>query len=172
MMFWQPRRMTAHDLARDFVVTSQAFADTFIQYVAAEHIGESAALVLNRRMETCAVVWASILATFEASGLGTEEREKVIPLVRDGLVPYWRKYGADDFAFTSHVLERSSEYLRYLDPHSQLKTATGLMRQLLATIDPAAAELLPVRTLTALLAHRMISDLRRLNEIKSGHNID
>jgi hypothetical protein len=111
MMFWQPRRMTAHDLARDFVVTSQAFADTFIQYVAAEHIGESAALVLNRRMETCAVVWASILATFEASGLGTEEREKVIPLVRDGLVPYWRKYGADDFAFTSHVLERSSELI-------------------------------------------------------------
>jgi hypothetical protein len=29
-----------------------------------------------------------------------------------------------------------------------------------------------VKTLTALLAHRMISDLRRLNGLKSGHAVD
>jgi hypothetical protein len=171
-MFWQPRKMSAQDLARDFVVTAQAFADTFIQYVGAEHTEELPAVVVHRRRETCAVVWASIVATFEASGLGEEERSKVIPLVRDALIPYWRKYCMNDLDFMSGVLARSDGYLRRLDPHSQLKTATGLMNELLANIDPVAAELLPVKTLTALLAHRMLSDLRRLNEIKSGHTID
>ena len=171
-MFWQPRRLAARDLARDFVVTAQAFADTFVQYVAAEHVGESAKIVAHRRQETCAAVWASIVATFMSSAFSDEERDKVLPLVREELVPNWRKYRADDLDFSARVIERSGAYLRHYDPHSQLRTAAGLLNELLASIDRPAAELLPVRTLTALLAHRMLSDLRRLNEIKSGHSID
>jgi hypothetical protein len=30
---------------------------------------------------------------------------------------------------------------------------------------------LPVKTLTALLAHRILSDLRRLNEVKAGFSV-
>jgi hypothetical protein len=171
-MFWQPRKMSAQELARDFVVTAQAFADTFIQYVSADHTEGNPALVVHRRRETCAVVWASIIATLDASALGDDERTKVTPLIRDALVPYWRKYCMDDLDFMAGMLARSDHYLRRHDPHSQLKTATGLMNELLANIDPVAAELLPVKTLTSLLAHRMLSDLRRLNEIKSGHTIE
>jgi hypothetical protein len=171
-MYWKPRKLAAQDLARDFVVTAQAFADTFIQYVAAEPVGESATLISNRRMETCAAVWASIIATFTSSALSDEERDKVLPLVREELVPGWRKYRAGDLDFTARVIERSRDYLRHYDPHSQLKTATGLLNEMLASIDRAAADLLPARTLTALLAHRMLSDLWRLNEIKSAHTID
>jgi hypothetical protein len=171
-MFWQPRRLASHELARDFVVTAQAFADTFIQYVVAEHVGESAAVIAHRRQETCAAVWAAVQATFMSSALSDGERDKVLPLVRDELVPHWRKYRADDLDFSARVLERSRDYRRHYDANSQLKTAAGLLNELLASLDKPAAELLPVRTLTALLAHRMLSDLRRLNEIKSSHTID
>jgi hypothetical protein len=171
MMFWRPRRLAARDLARDFVVTAQAFADTFVQYVVAEQVGESATIVAHRSQETCAAVWASIQATFMSSALSDEEREQVLPLVQEALVPNWRKYRADELDFTARVIERASQYLCHYDPDSQLKTATGLMNQLMDSIDRPAAELLPVRTLTALLAHRMLSDLRRLNEIKAGNTI-
>jgi hypothetical protein len=172
MMFLQLRRMAAQDLARDFVVTAQAFADTFIQYVAADHAGEETARVVHRRQEICAAVWASILATFEASGFTDEEREKIEPLVREALLPYWRKHCAQDEEFIVHVQDRASHYLQRRDARSQLKTAAGLMEELLASIDAESAKLLPKKTLTALLAHRMLSDLRRLNEIKSSYKID
>lgn len=171
-MFWQPRKLAATELARDFAVTAQAFADTFIQYLAAEAVGDDSMVLSRRRQETCAAVWASIEATFLSSALGAQERGKVLPLVREALVPNWSKYRSDEFDFTSRVLERAGEYLAYYDQHSQLKTATGILSELVASIDRPAAELLPVRTLTALLAHRMLADLRRLNDIKAGHQIE
>lgn len=172
MMFWQPRKLAATELAQDFAVTAQAFADTFIQYLAAEVVGDDSTILSHRRLETCAAVWASIEATFLSSALGEEDRAKVVPLVREALVPNWRKYRSGEVDFIARVIDRSREYLGHYDPSSQLKTAMGLMNELLASIDRPAAELLPVRTLTALLAHRMLADLRRLNEIKAGHQIE
>jgi hypothetical protein len=170
-MFWQHRRLSADEVARDFAVTAQAFADTFVQYVAASHGGESEAVMETRRRESCALIWATIEAIFLASALNEQERDKVVPLVRDALVPQWRKYRGDRDDFITRVRERSGAYLRHRDPVSQLRTATGFMNELIASLDGDAVSLLPVRTLTALLAHRMISDLRRLNEIKAGHVI-
>ena len=170
-MLWQHRRMSADTVARDFAVSAQTFADTFVQYVAASHGGEIAAVVEGRRRESCALIWAVVEATFIASALTEEERIKVVPLVRDSLVPSWRKYREDSDDFITRVRERSAAYLRHQDSLSQLKTATGFMNELLSNVDPETARLLPVKTLTALLAHRMLSDLRRLNEIKAGHSI-
>jgi hypothetical protein len=170
-MLWQHRQMAADDLARVFSLTAQSFADTFIQYVAATHGGESEAAIGLRRRESCALIWAAVEATLIASALTDEERDKVVPLVRDALMPYWRKYRVDTEDFITRVRERSAAYLRHQDRMSQLKTAAGFMNELLSNLDAETARLLPVKTLTALLAHRMLSDLRRLNEIKSGHSI-
>lgn len=170
-MHWQHRRLSAEDVALDFSVTAQTFADTFVQYVAVSHGGENAEILETRRRETCALIWAVVEATFLASALTDEERMKVVPMVRDSLVPQWRKYRAASDDFITRVRERSAAYLRHQDPLSQLKTANGFMNELVANLDADGVKLLPVRTLTALLAHRMISDLRRLNEIKSGHLI-
>lgn len=170
-MFWQQRRLSADEVARDFSATAQSFADTFIQYVAAAH-GEGGAEILEQRgREGCALIWAVVEATFLASALTEGERAKVVPLVRDALVPDWRKYRVNGDDFITRVRERSEAYLRHHDPHSQLKTATGFMNELVSNLDAEAVKLLPARTLTALLAHRMISDVRRLNEFKSGHSI-
>jgi hypothetical protein len=170
-MLWQHRRLSADEVARDFSVTAQAFADTFVQYVAAAHGPEPDAVVESRRRETCALIWAAIEATFLASAFTEEERMKVVPLVRDALVPGWRKYRVDSDDFITRVRERSGAYLHHRDAFSQLKTATAFMNELVSSLDAEAVRLLPVKTLTALLAHRMLSDLRRLNEIKAGHSI-
>jgi hypothetical protein len=170
-MLWQHRRLPADELARDFSVTAQTFADTFVQYVAAAHGTEPAGVIEARRRESCALIWAAIEATFLASALSEAERTKVVPLVRDALVPAWRKYQLESDDFITRVRERSAGYLRHQDALSQLKTATGFMNELTSSIDAEAVQFLPVKTLTALLAHRMLSDLRRLNGIKAGHTI-
>jgi hypothetical protein len=46
------------------------------------------------------------------------------------------------------------------------------MRDLLEAIDPDAPRALPARRLAAMVAHRMLGDLQRLNEIKANHSID
>lgn len=171
-MLWRHRRLTADEVARDFSVTAQSFADTFVQYVSTTNGGENDPVVESRRVETCALIWAAIEATFTASAFTEEERFKVVPLIRDALVPAWRKYRVDSDDFITRVRERSGAYLRHQDSLSQLKTATGFMNELVANLDPEALKLLPVRTLTALLAHRMLSDVRRLNELKSGYSIN
>jgi hypothetical protein len=139
--------------------------------VAATHGGESETVIERRRRESCALIWAAVEATLMASALTDDEREKVVPLVRDALMPYWRKYRVETDDFITQVRERSGAYLRHQDRMSQLKTATGFMNELVANLDGETARLLPAKTLTALLAHRMLSDLRRLNEIKAGHSI-
>jgi hypothetical protein len=171
-MFWQHRRLMAGEVAGDFSVTAQSFADTFIQYVAAAHGDEGADVVEQRGREACALIWAVVEATFLASAFTEEERMKVVPLVRDALVPGWRKFRGDSEEFITRVRERSGAYLQHRDPHSQLRTATAFMNELASRLDAETAKLLPMKTLTALLAHRMISDLRRLNELKSGYSID
>ena len=170
-MLWQHRKLAAGELARDFSVTAQTFGDTFVQYVTGPPDSESSSVIELRRRESCALTWAAIEATFIASPLTEEERDKVVPLVREALLPYWRKYRVDTEDFITRVRERSAAYLRHQSPMSQLKTATGFMNELMANLDPDAVRLLPQRTLIAMLAHRMLSDLRRLNEVKSSHTI-
>lgn len=170
-MLWQHRKLMADEVARDFSVTAQSFADTFIQFVSATCGSETAAVLESRRRESCALIWAAIKATFLSSAFTEVEREKVVPLIREALVPHWRKFREDSDDFLAQVRERAGAYLRHHDPLSQLKTATGFMNELVAHLDAEAAQMLPLRTLTAMLAHRMLSDVRRLNQLKSGYSI-
>lgn len=169
---WQPRRISAQEVARDFVVTAQAFADTFVQYIAAEELARDAAVLAHRKRESCAVVWAAIVATFEASGFTAADRGLVLPLVRDALMPFWHAHCGRDAQVGEALAERAAHFLRERDPDSQLKTATRIMNELMTVLDVEGAQLLPVRTLTALLAHRMLADLRRLDEVKANYSIE
>ena len=171
MMFVQ-RRIAALEVARDFVVTAQAFADTFVHNIAAEDARLDAAALAHRRRETCAVVWAAIIATFDASGFTETERRAVLPLVREALIPLWQKHCGREQDLGEAFDRRAALYLRGRDPDSQLKTASRIMNEMVAALDPDAARLLPVRTLRALLAHRMLTDLRRLGEIKANYTIE
>jgi hypothetical protein len=172
MMFVNERKIAARDVARDFAVTAQAFADTFVQYIAADESDVDPEVLAHRRRETCAAVWAAILATFEVSGFTEAERNTVLPLIQETLMPFWQKHcgRADDLADV--LAARAKHYLRERDPESQLKTATHIMTGVMEAIGPGAGRMLPVRTLTALLAHRMLTDLRRLGEIKASYSIE
>jgi hypothetical protein len=55
---------------------------------------------------------------------------------------------------------------------SPLKTAIGIMKDLLGSIDPKAVQTFATKRLAALLAHRMLTDLRRLNELNSTGSIE
>jgi hypothetical protein len=129
-------------------------------------------VLAHRRRETCAAVWAAIVATFESSGFTKKERDLVLPAVRDALIPFWHKHCGWSAQIGESLGTRAAQYLRERDPDSQLRTATRIMNELVATLDLDGARLLPVRTLTALLAHRMLTDLRRLDTLKANYSIE
>ena len=172
-MFHLPQgRMSAQELARDFVSTARTFADVFVQFVAHESEAVDAGVLLGRRREACAALWAAVVATFDASALTDQEKARIVPLVRQEMLAAWNIHCAGDPAVLYEITERSSHYLRNIDRSSQLKTATNLLKELLQSIDAEAASALPARRLAAMVAHRMLGDLQRLNEIKAGHLID
>ena len=49
-----------------------------------------------------ALIWAAIEATFMSSAFTEEERTKVLPLIRDALVPAWQKFRFDSDDFNEH----------------------------------------------------------------------
>jgi hypothetical protein len=165
-------RVSAQQLARDFVATAETFADSFIQHLVPENATEDADVLLARRREACAALWAAIVATFEASALTDREKARIVPLVRQEILAAWNKHCASDPALLYDIRERSNHYLRNSDRSNQLATATNLMRDLLEAIDPEAARALPARRLAAMVAHRMLGDLQRLNAIKADYSID
>jgi hypothetical protein len=165
-------RMSAQELARDFVSTARTFADAFIQVIAPENGADEADVLLARRREACAALWAAVVATFDASALTDQEKARIVPLVRQEMLGAWNEHCAGDPAVLYDITERSTHYLRNIDRSSQLRTATNLLNDLLGSIDSEAAQTLPARRLAAMVAHRMIGALQRLNEIKAGHSID
>ena len=166
------RTMAAQDLARDFVATAQSFADTFVECIASQSQSTDSDELQQHRRESCAALWAAVVATFEASALSDTDKARVVPLVRQEMLAAWNKLCANDPARVGEITERSPHYLRDQDRSSQLTTATNIMKNLLEAIDPLAARALPVKRFAAMIAHRMLSDLRRLNELTLEYQIE
>jgi hypothetical protein len=164
--------MLAMDLARDFAVSAQSFADTFIQYIAPQNGNCKPEELLRYRREGCAALWAASVATFEASALTDQEKVLVVPIVRQELLAAWNKHCAGDAGNLYEIAERSTHYLRNHDRSSQLLTATNIVNALLEAIDPEAARAVSTKRLTAMIAHRMLSDLKHLNEVKARYSIE
>jgi hypothetical protein len=156
-------RKPVDEFAREFATTANSFADSFIQHVApGAELCDATDLSRDRR-EVCAALWAILLGTFEASALSTRERTRLVPLVRQEMLAAWNKHCSGDSTLLNEITERSARYLKYLNPASFLETAVRVIRKLMKAIDKPANSL-EVRSLAALVAHRMIVDLRRLND--------
>lgn len=162
----------AIDVARDFVSTANSFADTFVQHISPDDAAVSPAELQRRRRRVCAAVWAAIVATFEASALTDQEKARILPVVRQEMLAAWNKHCVVDPSAQEEIIDRARLFLRNHDRSSPLRTATAIMKDLLDSIDPKAVQTFTTKRLAALLAHHMLEDLRRLNEIKSTHSIE
>ena len=109
---------------------------------------------------------------FEASALTDQEKARVLPVVRQEMLAAWNKHCVADPASQEEIMDRARYFLRNHDRSSPLKTATRIMKHLLGSIDPKAVQTSTTKRLAALLAHRMLTDLRRLNEFKSTRSIE
>jgi hypothetical protein len=167
------RGISAEQLARDYGVSLNGFAEEIVTLLTALPPEDVSAPVPERCRETCASVWAAMVAALDASSLTTQERQRITPMLRDVVVPYWRQHCAADEDIPGMLDARSVHYLRHRDPASQIKTATHVVGRLLETIGIAAhARAALATTLTAAFAHRMLGDIHRINEVRARFGID
>jgi hypothetical protein len=88
------------------------------------------------------------------------------------LLPLWRKHCGSEKEIASQLHKRSQKYLDGRDTHSQVKTATEIVKRLLETLEVSDRGSRRVsRRLAALFAHRMLGDIHRLNEVKMQFGI-
>ncbi len=167
------RGVSAEQLARDYGVSLNEFADEVVTLLASLPPEEASAPAADRCRETCAAVWAAMVASLDSSALTSHERMQITPMLRDVLVPYWRRHCAADDDIPALLDSRSAYYLRNRDPSSQIKTAAHLVNRLLDTIGVAEQSRTALATtLTASFAHRMLGDIHRINEVRARFGID
>ncbi|HTU65308.1 MAG TPA: hypothetical protein VMF52_05125 [Steroidobacteraceae bacterium] len=171
-MTTQKRAKAAKQVVREYGKTLQVFIDQVDALVT--HLGSSEATmpVPQRRREVCAVVWAVMSAAFAASSLSAEENERLAPLLREVLVPYWEKYCSSEAGMEKMLTERAAYYLDDRDPESQVATASSLVRKLLDSIGADQRSKIELsRTLVPLFAHRMLGDTLHINDVKNRFGI-
>ena len=164
-MFWQPPPISASKLATDYVSGAREFLDKVVDLCARlENVGDDG----SPRQEACAALWAAMVTAVEASSFNEEDRKQLLPLILDAYLPYWEKHcGANA---RSH--DRCSRYLQARDAQSHLRTAVAMADSLLeAMAVPDANRAAYSKVFSALLAHRILSDVQHFNEIKSNYSL-
>jgi len=104
--------------------------------------------------------------------LTVEEKAKVLPLVLKEILPYWQQYCSAEADLARLLAERSAHYLRSRHSNNQLKTANGIVNALIEAIGPENPRDPRPNMISGLLAHRMLSDMRRLGEIKANYSLE
>jgi hypothetical protein len=166
------RGIPAKKVARDLGESLGSFMESVLKLVSEFDSNDSAASPAERCRETCAALWAAILMSLDASALGADERETLGTLVFAVLLPLWRKHCGSEKEIASQLHERAQKYLDCRDTHSQIKTATEMVKRLLKTLEVSDRGSRRVgRRLAALFAHRMLGDIHRLNEVKMQFGI-
>jgi hypothetical protein len=167
------RGIPATKLARDYGMSLNEFADEVVTLLAALEATQAAASPADRCREGCAAVWAAMTAAVDASALSEEERRRIMPLMLNTLLPFWKKHCAADDDIGAMLRERSRYYLERRDAVSQIKTAANIVNRLLDTIG-VAAPTRPVlaRTLNARFAHRMLGDVHKINDVRARFGIE
>src|SRR5262245_27717845 len=125
------RGVSAEQLAHDYGVSLNEFADEVVTLLASLPEEDASSAAADRCRESCAAVWAAMVSALEASSLTTDERAGLTPLLLDVLVPFWRKHCAADEDIQKLLTSRAGFYLRNRDPSSQIKTAAHLVNRLL-----------------------------------------
>jgi len=166
------RGIPATQLARDFGVTLNDFTSQVDSLLGRLTENEASMPAPQRGGEVCSAVWAAISASFEASSLSPEEREKLAPLVQEVLIPFWQKHCSNEPGMATILAERTTLYLHGKDSRSQVATATVIVSRLLDTIgvnESLKPQLL--RRLIPLFAHRMLGDIHHINHAKTRYGI-
>ena len=167
------RGVSATQLAREYGVSLNEFADDVVNLLDQLDASEVAAGPVDRCREACAAVWSAMVAALDASALNDPEREQIKPLLLDVLLPFWRKHCADEADIPGLLAARSAHYLARRDPNSQIKTAANLVNGLMLRLGIAPATQVSLgKALTALFAHRMLGDVHRINEVRARFGIE
>ena len=167
------RGISATQLARDYGVSLNEFADDVVHLLDQLDASEVAAAPADRCRESCAAVWTAMVAAIDASSLTQSERAAITPKLLEVMLPFWRKHCADEPDIPALLAARASHYLQRRDPNSQIKTAANLVNGLMSRLGIAPARQVSLgKTLTALFAHRMIGDITRINDVRSRFGIE
>jgi hypothetical protein len=167
------RGVSAAQLAREYGVSLNEFADDVVNLLAQLDPGEVRAEPAERSRESCAAVWAAMVAAIDASSLMKDERERLTPLFLEALLPIWKQHCADDPDFAELLAARAPHYLRHRDPGSQIKTAANLVNGLMHRLGIAPMTQIHLgKSLTALFAHRMLGDTHHINEVRARFGIE
>jgi hypothetical protein len=168
-----PRGVSAKQLAHEYGLSLNAFADDVVTLLAQLDDSEIAASSAERCRESCAAVWAGMVSALGASSLTDQERAQITPMLLDVLLPYWRKHCADEPDIPAMLTERASHYLARRDASSQIKTAANLVNSLMHKLGISPAMQVSLgKTLTALFAHRMLGDVHNINEVRARFGIE
>jgi hypothetical protein len=168
------RGVPASQLARDYGVSLNEFAESVIGLIGKEWADADDAMRAKHRREICAAVSAAMVAALEASSLAAEEREKIQPLIAEVLLPFWTKHCAkDDPDLAVYIASRASHYLDGRVDNSRVKSAVNMVNTLLAAIE-APEQLQPAlkERLVPAFAHRMVGDVYRINDVRRKYGIE
>ncbi|MEO8061151.1 MAG: hypothetical protein ABI821_00235 [Pseudomonadota bacterium] len=164
---------TASQLARDYVVSLNEFAEETIAVLTRSAVYPVSVGQSVRRREICAAVSAAMISAFDASSLSEGERGAIDQEIRESLLPFWNKYAASDPGAAEFIAWRSSHYLRNRARGSQVKTAVLIVESLLEALEIPKEKIgLLTRELTPAFAHRMVGDLYRINDASSRIGIE
>jgi hypothetical protein len=167
------RGISATQLAREYGVRLNEFADDVVNLLAQLDPSEVTAEPAERCRESCAAVWTAMVAALEASSLSAAEREQITPMLLEVLLPFWRKHCADEPDITALLAKRAAHYLERRDPASQIKTAANLVNGLMLRLGIAQSTQVELgETLAALFAHRMLGDIHRINDVRARFGIE
>jgi len=160
--------ISASELARNYGVSLNEFADEVMKLLARVESDSSAARTASRRREVCAAVSAAMSFALDASTLTAEERAQLEPLLREVLVPFWNQHCAAGESAADYIVERSTFYLSQRVPGSQVKTAVSIVTLLVDALELPEAQRAPlVQALSPSFAHRMVADVYRLNDVRT-----
>jgi hypothetical protein len=167
------RGISAAQLAREYGVSLNEFADDVVNLLDQLDPAEVSAEPAERCRESCAAVWTAMVAALDASSLTQDERDQLTPMLRDVLLPFWKKHCADAPAIPALLTGRAAHYLQHRDPGSQIKTAATIVNGLMLRLGIAPATQVSLgKSLTALFAHRMLGDIHRINDVRARFGID
>jgi hypothetical protein len=161
------RGIPAKKVARDFGGSLTTYVEEVTALVGQLDDAASPLSPQDRCFETCAALWATIVISMESSALRNDERAALEPIVFSMLEPFWGKYCGTERAAFGRLRTRAQQYLALKHPRSHVNTGAAITTQLFRTLqlDERAHQVL-ARRIAALLAHRMLGDIHRLNEVK------
>jgi hypothetical protein len=162
------RGISASELAREYGVSLNRFSEEVMALLARIDGDARPDLLMARRREVCAAVSAAMAAALDASTLTAEERDKLEPLLKEVLLPFWNQHCAADEDAAEYIVDRRAHYLVNRVPGSQVKSAVGIVTALLDALQLTEEQKTELtRTLSPSFAHRMVADLYRINEVRT-----